>query len=260
MTSRRMWLRFAAAATLTPVLVRVSASAAPLEEVAARVKRSVVAVGTFLPTRSPAFLFSGTGFAIGDGTVIATNAHVVPPALDAERREALVALLPGGDGGGERRPATVVAMDREHDLALLRISGAPLPSLTLSSRDSVPDGQSAAFTGFPIGAVLGVIPATHRATVAATTPIVLPGTNAAQLDERVVRRLQTPAMMVLQLDATAYPGNSGSPLYDATSGDVLGIVNLVFVKGTKEAALAQPSGISFAIPARHLIALLALLK
>jgi S1-C subfamily serine protease len=61
---------------------------------------------------------------------------------------------------------------------------------------------------------------------------------------------------VLQLDATAYPGNSGSPVYDPESGEVLGIINMVFVKGTKEAALTQPSGITYAIPAKHLQALM----
>ena len=35
---------------------------------------------------------------------------------------------------------------------------------------------------------------------------------------------------VYQLDATAYPGNSGSPLLDADSGKVLGVINSVFVK------------------------------
>jgi serine protease Do len=38
---------------------------------------------------------------------------------------------------------------------------------------------------------------------------------------------------------------------------VLGIINMVFVKGTKETALTQPSGITYAIPASHLQALLA---
>jgi hypothetical protein len=32
---------------------------------------------------------------------------------------------------------------------------------------------------------------------------------------------------------------------------------MVFVKGTKEAALAQPSGITYAIPSRHLLDLVA---
>ena len=61
---------------------------------------------------------------------------------------------------------------------------------------------------------------------------------------------------MFQLDATAYPGNSGSPLYDPATGEVIGIVNMVFVKGTKESALTQPSGITYAIPSRYLIELL----
>ena len=39
-------------------------------------------------------------------------------------------------------------------------------------------------------------------------------------------------------------------------GEVLGVVNMVFVKSTKEAVLAQPSGITYAVPANHLDALL----
>ncbi len=100
--------------------------------------------------------------------------------------------------------------------------------------------------------MLGLVPVTHRATVSAITPIALPSANARQLDERVLRRLQSGAFRVLQLDATAYPGNSGSPLYDAATGEVLGIINMVFVKATKEAILSQPSGISFAVPAQYL--------
>ena len=69
---------------------------------------------------------------------------------------------------------------------------------------------------------------------------------------RTIRRLTSGPFPVFQLDATAYPGNSGSPIYDPVTGDVLGIVNMVFVKGTKESALTQPSGITYAIPAKHL--------
>jgi S1-C subfamily serine protease len=61
---------------------------------------------------------------------------------------------------------------------------------------------------------------------------------------------------VFQLDATSYPGNSGSPVYDPASGEVVGVLNMVFVKGTKESALTNPSGISYAIPSRHLQALI----
>jgi S1-C subfamily serine protease len=92
--------------------------------------------------------------------------------------------------------------------------------------------------------------------ISAITPIAIPQRRAAELDPAVVRRLASGTFAVFQLDATAYPGNSGSPIYDPVSGEVLGIVNMVFVKGTKEAALSQPSGITYAVPANHLEALL----
>jgi S1-C subfamily serine protease len=104
--------------------------------------------------------------------------------------------------------------------------------------------------------VLGLFPVTHRAMIAAVTPIAIPAARADQLDARSARRLSRASFPVFQLDATAYPGNSGSPLYHPESGAVIGIVNSVFVKGTRESALAQPSGITYAIPARQLIELL----
>ena len=53
---------------------------------------------------------------------------------------------------------------------------------------------------------------------------------------------------VFQLDAIAYPGNSGSPVYHPDSGQVIGVVNSVYVKESKESALERPSGITYAIP------------
>ena len=44
--------------------------------------------------------------------------------------------------------------------------------------------------------------------------------------------------------------------YDPATGEVLGIINSVFVKGTKESALESPTGITYAIPVRFLRALL----
>ena len=59
-----------------------------------RVKGSIVAVGTFVRTRTPQFQFLGTGFAVGDGTLIATNAHVVPKVLDPAQQEIIAILAP----------------------------------------------------------------------------------------------------------------------------------------------------------------------
>lgn len=224
----------------------------------ARVKRSIVAVGTFERNRSPAFQFHGTGFAVGDGTMIATNAHVLAPTLDAEHNEVLAIVLPSEGGEtGTVREVRRAALDPGSDLALLKLAGgAPLPPLKLGASDGVREGQDVLMTGFPLGGVIGVFAATHRGMVAAITPIAIPQAKATELNPEVIHRLTRGSFPIFQLDATAYPGNSGSPIYDPASGEVLGIVNMVFVKGTKEAALTKPSGITYAVPARHLQALL----
>lgn len=256
----------AALAPLLALLASVIVAIAPVQaagrpDVVARVKRSIVAVGTYEPTRSPQFQFHGTGFAVGDGSLVVTNAHVLPPVLDPERKETVAVLSPAGKRDGREqaqwREARRVAFDPDADLALLKIDGPPLPPLALRDSDTVREGQEVFMTGFPIGAVLGPYPATHRGLIAAITPIAIPQRRAADLDAPTLRRLASGSFPVFQLDATAYPGNSGSPIYDPDTGEVLGIVNMVLVKGTKESALKDPTGITYAIPARHLKALLA---
>lgn len=225
-----------------------------------RVKRSVVAVGTFERTRSPQFQFLGTGFAVDDGSLIVTNAHVLPRLLDSGQRESLAIMIPLPDrddpNQAQVREATQVATDADSDLALLHISGPTLPPMKIGRSADVREGQEVLFTGYPIGAVLGPHPATHRAMIASVTPIAIPLSRAGALSPQTIRRLTAGQYPVFQLDATAYPGNSGSPLYDSETGEVVGIVNKVFVQGTKEAALTQPSGITYAVPASHLLTLL----
>ena len=92
--------------------------------------------------------------------------------------------------------------------------------------------------------------------VAAISPVAIPVARADQLNPRVVRRLNSAGFPIFQLDAVAYPGNSGSPVYHPDSGVVIGIVNSVFVKGSRESALTQPSGITYAIPSQRLKVLL----
>jgi S1-C subfamily serine protease len=222
----------------------------------ARIKASIVAVGTFERLRNPQFSFAGTGFVVGDGLLVATNDHVVPKTVSGERGEDIAVAVPAAGGTAQIRIARKTAASAGSDLALLRIEGKPLPPLAFGDATAVREGESYLVTGFPIGSVLGLFPVTHRAMIAAVTPIAIPAARADQLDARSVRRLSTPSFHVFQLDGTAYPGNSGSPVYHPESGAVIGIVNSVFVKGTREAALAQPSGITYAIPARQLIELL----
>jgi serine protease Do len=164
--------------------------------------------------------------------------------------------VPGSTSEQRMRSASVLALDKSHDLALLRIDGPALPALNLRDSGTVKEGQTIAFTGFPIGGALGFSPVTHRGMVSAITPIALPSGNAQQLKENVIRRLKSGSFDIFQLDGTAYPGNSGGPLFDVDTGEVIGIINMVLVKGTKEAALSHPSGISYAIPANYLKRLL----
>lgn len=226
-----------------------------LAQTIARVKPSIVGVGSLQKTRTPPMNFIGTGFVAGDGLSVLTCAHVIQKLLDANPNE-VIGILTGQGEMAQFRPAKVQALDTEHDLALLRLAGAPLPALALGDAATVREGQALAFTGFPLGTLLGLHHVTHRATVSSLTPVVMPSENAQRLDVRRLAQLQKAPYTVFQLDATAYPGSSGSPLFDPETGLVYGIVNMVYVKGLKEAAISAPSGITYAIPGSYMQAIL----
>ena len=117
-------------ATLALALAPLHALAqADLPGLIASARPSVLPVGTFSPTDSPRFGFRGTGFVVGDGTLVATNFHVLPPGTDtadpASGPQLMVLTGRSGDLVSGRR-ARVVGTDRVRDLALLRIEGPPL--------------------------------------------------------------------------------------------------------------------------------------
>ncbi len=236
------------------LFTHIAAAVADVPETIARVKPSIVIVGTFNATNSPRFNLRGTGFVVGNGNWVVTNAHVIPDGAQVDVDSKLVVQVRGEAKGQAAqsdlamRQATVLEVDKLHDLALLQFDGAPVPKLTLRDSDTVREGQSIAFMGFPIGGALGFSPVTHRGMVSSITPIALPSASAQQLNARTIASLRSGSFNIFQLDATAYPGNSGGPMFDAESGEVLGVINMVFVKGTKESALTNPSGISYAIP------------
>ncbi len=223
--------------------------AADLPATAAKLKRSVVAVGTYTAVRGTQKQPRGSGFVVAPNHVV-TNAHVVPRQLDEARRETIAVYRPAADNRTTMRPAKLVAADREHDLALLRFEGAALPAVSLGRAADIREGQWAAFTGYPLVNALGLFPATHRATVAAIAPIAAPVGSGTELTPEMIKRLSAP-FAILQLDAAAYPGSSGSPLYDVASGRVIGVVNSVYVKRSRESAIKDPSGITYAIPVDH---------
>ncbi len=213
------------------------------------VKPSVVGVGTYHPTRSPRAALTGTGFVVGDGKHVVSCAHIFTRELDSEKNETW-AVLTGRDRQVTVRSATIVARDKDHDLILLKMDGDALPALKLADADAVHEGAQLYFTGYPIGAILGLNPSTHRAGLAAIVPIYTPVQNASQLSARTLKQAQAP-YEVYELDAIAYPGNSGSPLWHPETGEVSGVLNSVFVKGAKETVLTAPSGLSYAIPVKY---------
>ena len=229
------------------------AADAQLPDTIERVKAAVVGVGSLSEIRRPPAVLRGTGFAVGDGSRVVTNCHVADLPLDKASKEHLVVFL----GRGRQvsyREVEIVARDDTHDLCALRISGAPLSTLVID-HDLPREGTTIAFTGFPMGAVLGLYHVTHQGIVSAITPIAIPAPSAQLLSAEKIQALRSP-FDVLQLDATAYPGNSGSPVFRQDNGQVVGVVSLVAVAAKKEDLLSHPSAITYAMPATFIRELL----
>ncbi len=222
------------------------------------VKPGVVGVGTYKLTGSPRANLQGTGFAVLDGRYIVSCAHIFNKILDSEKHETYAVFI-GHDRQMSVRSAELIATDKTRDLAVLKIAGDPIPPLKLGDASQAREGVQLYFTGYPIGSALGLNPSTHRAGLAAIIPIFTPMQNASQLNARTLKQAQD-AYDVYELDAVAYPGNSGSPVWHPDTGEVLGVVNSVYVKGAKEAALSDPSGISYAIPVKYVQQLLERVK
>ncbi|AMK00446.1 peptidase S1 [Alteromonas macleodii] len=217
-------------------------------DVVENVTQSTVAIALDAPYKHASPRVLGTGFIVDDGSYAITNYHVVSETLDPKYVENYVVL--SGEGTVVKKvKAEIIKIDLKHDLALLKLDSTLTP-ITLSPKDMLRPGTEIAFTGFPIGAILGIYPATHRGYISAITPDAIPAINSQQLNLKMMQRLDS-VSMIYQLDAIAYPGNSGSPMYDPKSGEVVGVINKVLVKDTKESALSSPTGISYAIPVKH---------
>jgi len=229
--------------------------AADLTTTIQRIKPSVVAVGTYIPLGAQ-HRQRGTGFVVGRNYVV-TNAHVVPTQLDGGRREQVAVFLPEKGQGDKARwiAAKEVERDPLHDLSVLKLSGGALPSMRLGNDEDVREGEVHAFSGYPLLNVLGLYPVTHRGIVSAIAPNVIPVASDRQLNREMVTKLSQP-YNIFQLDAVAYPGGSGSPVYEPDTGRVIGVISSVKTKNSKESGISDPSGITYAIPVSHVRALL----
>ncbi len=172
----------------------------------------------------------GSGVLLSADGYLLTNAHVV----DGARSVQVVLAQPSGAGApgrsivrpeGRRLVATVVGLDRETDLAVLRVAATGLPHLEFGDSDSLAPGAFVLAFGSPLGlsqsVSLGVVSA-------------------------VGRQLEPDAPVVyVQTDAAVNPGNSGGPLVDV-DGRVVGINTIILSRsgGSEGVGLAVPSHIA----------------
>jgi serine protease Do len=153
----------------------------------------------------------GSGFIVRSDGIILTNAHVVDGASDV-----MVKL-------SDRREfkAKVIGVDKQTDIAVLKIDAKDLPTVKLGDSKAVRVGQWVLAIGSPYGfentVTAGIVSATSRALPDGTyTPFI-------------------------QTDAPINPGNSGGPLFNM-SGQVIGINSQIYSQ------TGGFQGLSFAIP------------
>lgn len=168
---------------------------------------------------------SGSGVILDAAGYVMTNYHVVQ---GARRVQVVLASRPQGASivrpRGRTLEATVVGVDEETDLALLKVTGATLSPLPLGDSDALRPGQLVFAFGSPLG---------------------LDNTVTMGVVSAVGRQLEADDPMVyIQTDAPINPGSSGGPLVDAT-GRVVGINTLILSQGGGNEGLgfAAPSNI-----------------
>ena len=157
----------------------------------------------------------GSGFIIsGDGYVV-TNNHVV------ENARQVVVRLPDR----QEFDAEVVGLDPRSDLAVLKIEGEGLPTLSLAGGRDVKVGQWVLAIGSPFSldfsVTAGIVSALGRSLPTETGDNYVP---------------------FIQTDVAINPGNSGGPLFNL-EGEVIGVNSQIFTRS------GGSIGLSFAIPA-----------
>ncbi|HZY61795.1 MAG TPA: trypsin-like peptidase domain-containing protein [Edaphobacter sp.] len=159
----------------------------------------------------------GSGFILNKDGLILTNAHVL--LNNSQRIE--VKLY-----NKRTYKAKVLTIDKNHDLALLKIDNAPnLTPAVLASSDGLVVGQRVYAIGNPFG-LQGTM---TRGIISAIRSIRGPEQN--------------PIEDAIQTDAAVNPGNSGGPLLNSR-GEVIGITTLI----ATSSGVDQSSGVGFAIP------------
>jgi S1-C subfamily serine protease len=145
--------------------------------------------------RVPGATSAGTGIVLGAGEVV-TNNHVVAGST------AIAATDPAT---GRTYPAVLLGADARHDIALIRVQGAPdLPVATLGNSDNVQVGDSVEAVG-NIGGNGGA----PKVTIGQVT-----GLRQSVLANDEFRHSQRLLHGMIRVDASVQPGDSGGPLLD----------------------------------------------
>lgn len=234
---------------ITALLTVAGAGAQDRIDVIEGVRPAVVAIAIYDRLAQPDINISGTGFGIGNGQYVATNYHVVQD-LPLPGDGGQLAVVSGRGREAKVYPAEIIAVDRAHDMAILKLLEGRVGALELASPEYLArPGEDILMMGFPLGSYLGLFHVTHRGMISAVTPNLIPQGAASELKAELIR---ADRYLVYQLDLTSYPGNSGSPVFRSDTGMVIAILNGAYVRSTRESALTDPTGISYAIPVRHL--------
>jgi S1-C subfamily serine protease len=160
----------------------------------------------------------GSGFIVDTQGHILTNNHVVDNAQNVE-----VTLW-----NKKKYKASVINVDRIHDIALLQIHDAKgLEPATLSDSKDLVVGQRV----YAIGNPFGFSGTMTRGIISAIRSVQMPSGN------RIEDAIQT--------DASVNPGNSGGPLLNSR-GEVIGVTTMI--ASNPNGGADQSAGIGFAIP------------
>jgi serine protease Do len=188
----------------------------------------------------------GTGFFAIETGLVLTNRHVVEPYLNSKQAQWVRVWLP-------RQPKPLPYQiseylpDPDHDLCLLRIvDDGRLPTpLTISWDHQLREGEAVALCGYPYGFInlfnrgmaglRGVNSVVQRAIISALWPYPSSFGNDVTL---------------MQLDTLTNPGNSGSPVFLPSTGEVIGVLSGFLQYRSDGKALN--TGISEAIPIHSL--------
>ena len=158
----------------------------------------------------------GSGFVLDKQGHILTNNHVI--GENVQRVEVQLS-------DKHKYKATVVTVDKAHDLALLQINAPNLVPVELADSRSLQVGQKV----FAIGNPFGLSGTMTRGIISAIRSVRGPNGN--------------PIDNAIQTDAAINPGNSGGPLMNA-HGQVIGINTMIASNNGAD----QSAGIGFAIP------------